>query len=186
MRTMLMLMVVLGFAARAWAVDPHPDYRYALGECYTWGSGKYAAAKGYLFVGEKWDVAKSWYPVNWSARSKCRYIGCPASGCCADATNPTCFNDADPTAKAGEYRVEGKVCAVKTVIPRTCTGTSTKCSGQADCPEGTTCDAGTGPAVKSWPWMYTSVGIDYNGGGTFVESYCKWDPWAYSGTPPAP
>jgi hypothetical protein len=152
----------------AFALDIHPDYRYAYVTCPTWGTGAFGEVQSYLRVREGWDVKTSNYPVDWQTKVECRYKSDPA-----------------PIAAKGEYIVQGNLCKPKTVVPKVCQGgthDTMKCHVAADCPMGM-CVAGTDSAT-GWPVAYISVSADFNGGGTSFPSGCIWPGWVY-GAPPA-
>lgn len=166
---LIALLAVFLCTPPAYALDVHPDYRFAYGSCPTWGSGTFSEAKTFIRMKEVWSTSVSNYPVDWGAKIECQYKGQSA-----------------PMAKPGEYIVPGNLCKPKKVIPKICANgpnVDKKCASNADCPEGA-CVAGTQPAT-SWPVAYIWCSMDYNGGGISFPSGCKWDPWAY-GAPPAP
>jgi len=100
-QAMMAMLAIALLTSAAWALDVHADYRFAAGECRTWGSGKYKSATIWVRVYEKYDFKTSNYPVASEYRFVCQYDG-----------------EADPMAsKPGEYMAKlGTNCTAKTVL----------------------------------------------------------------------
>ncbi len=175
--------LLLTLTMPAYALEVHPDYRFAYGQCPTWDAkdmnGKYRAARAHLRVRETWDFKVSNYPTGWVVKPECQYTGC-------EAQDVGCKNDPMPAPMAGTYLLSGSTCREKEVVPKVCDGGANAklfCHVLTDCPMGA-CVPGT-ESAESYPTAYIWLDADYNGGPWGNPNGCIWDPWAY-GAPPAP